>query len=171
MGGRKLCRQLRRHHSNEVVCPRCSAMEQESPTRLHVRNQRYAVQRRLLVFAHVLQLVMDKIWVPERRSQDLDPLRNRACLVASSPDPGTFHDQLGSSLQEIACLWPTGPVPHLRFSSVHLDAGVPPEYVVQEGKEQFSCSQLSVHCFQAGCWPRANKSGIIASPCSPPSPW
>ena len=80
-------------HSNEIICPRCSAMEQESPTQLHVRNQKYAVQQRLMVFAHLLQLVLDEIWVPERRSQDLDPLLNRACLVASSPDPGTLHHQ------------------------------------------------------------------------------
>ena len=44
MGRRKLFGQLRRHHSNETIC--CSA--KESPTRLHVRNQRYAVQQRLV---------------------------------------------------------------------------------------------------------------------------
>ena len=57
----KLFRQLRRHHSNEIICPRCSAMDQESPTQLHLRNQRYAVEQHLVVFAHVLQLVLDKI--------------------------------------------------------------------------------------------------------------
>ena len=124
------------------------------------------------------QLVPDEIWVPERRPQDFDPLFRGTCFVASSPDPGMLQRQLGSSLQDIARLWPhTSTVPPLGCPSVHLDAGVLPKCIFEQcvnhtESHGTATSSRNAHsnfrglnCWctatRAGCWPRENKKASL----------
>ena len=165
-------------------------MDQKQPRCLHILNQWNAAQQRLVLGREHLQLRCHEILVTQRSSQILMPRRHEG----NSSDPPPHHCrricnccgplQLITSWGLLACC-----IPDLGFSLVDTNSRLGPQTlfqdpvhlphalwhgdcvnVVQECQQEFSLVQLFLHLQQRRVLAQENNNGIIASPCSPPSP-
>ena len=145
-------------------------MKEHSPRRLEVGQQRDPSQEDSVFRKNLLKVGSNKIGMAQRSSQHTDP-----SLLGPPP-----RQTLTSRLSGLFSLPPE--------FHVHLDAGMFPQsltdcsvygpnpvwsndnpYVIQKREESFAGFESTLDCME-GCWPRENKSGIKASPCSLPPP-
>ena len=165
------------HNCELAVHTRRSAMQQQQPCALEVLDARDLVQQGLVFCRHCLEVSCHKIGVAQRCPEHLNPVARWADV--NPPHSGIRVDNLSSPLQTIAHRRRDACTnPHLCLAHVDSDARVPPGEVETlrtchrgMGKGVRQATNNGQHPPDLGVCPRENNNGIIASPCSPPSPW
>ena len=157
--------------------PRRSTVDQKQPRTLEVTEEKNSVEQHLVFPSHCLQLSGDEIGMTDRRSQNFDALLN-SWDHGTCPHHGFWVGDAGNLLK---CVAPdrTGPGnPACTWSSSCTTAHIGPTRASGVAMQTSSWNAIRNSpgfirlwmASKAPCCPTANNKGIMASPCSPPSP-